>query len=132
MNAELKTTSARRLVSAVLCVSLACLTCGNVAWSEPSGPAAVERPATRANEPEPSPHILAAWRPTPQFLESVADTMEVDFPADSTLDSSHLYRDIGVFAIVSAFVGYFIVKVFIEKDTDEVPPKKNGKDIPIY
>jgi len=52
----------------------------------------------------------------------------LEFPEEK---ESHLARDITVFVIVSAFVGYFIIKVFLEGDTDEettdTPP---GKQIP--
>lgn len=55
------------------------------------------------------------------------DTTEFDFPEE---ESKHLYRDITIFLIVSAFVGYFIVKVFLQGDTEEEPEETGGKKIP--
>jgi hypothetical protein len=56
------------------------------------------------------------------------DTTEFEFPDE---DKKHLARDITVWLIASAFVAFFIVKVFIEKD-EETPPdnKPPGKTIP--
>ena len=52
----------------------------------------------------------------------------LEFPED---EGSHLARDITVFVIVSAFVGYFIIKVFLEGDTDEeTDTEPPGKVIP--
>jgi hypothetical protein len=41
-----------------------------------------------------------------------------------------LASEIAVFVIVSAFVGYFIAKVFIEGDTETPPPTRKGKPLP--
>lgn len=53
------------------------------------------------------------------------DTTEFDFPED---ESDTLVRDITVWVIASAFVAYFIIKVFLEEDKDEpvdnTPPGK--------
>jgi hypothetical protein len=46
--------------------------------------------------------------------DSTAD--EFDFPDE---EQSHLARDITIFVIVSAFVGFFLIKVFLEGDTDD-------------
>lgn len=56
------------------------------------------------------------------------DTTEFDFPED---EHKHLARDITVWVIASAFVAYFIIKVFIEKDDEPAPDNKPpGKTIP--
>jgi hypothetical protein len=46
--------------------------------------------------------------------DSTAD--EFEFPEE---EKSHLARDITIFVIVSAFVGFFLIKVFLEGDTDD-------------
>ena len=62
------------------------------------------------------------------FATSQPDTTEFEFPED---ERKHLTRDITVFVIASAFVAYFIIKVFLEGDTDdETEPTKPGKPIP--
>lgn len=55
------------------------------------------------------------------------DTTEFEFPEDET---KHLTRDITIFVIAAAFVGYFIVKVFLQGDTEEEEEEKKGKEIP--
>ena len=53
---------------------------------------------------------------------------EFEFPED---EESHLARDITVFVIVSAFVAFFVIKVFLEGDTDQTEtPDGGGKEIP--
>jgi hypothetical protein len=58
-----------------------------------------------------------------------ADTTEegFEFPDE---EKNHTVRDIAVFVIVSAFVAYFIIKVFLEGDTDEETTDDGGKEIP--
>jgi hypothetical protein len=57
------------------------------------------------------------------------DTTEFEFPEE---EESHLARDITVFLIASAFVGYFIIKVFLEGDTEEQEEEDNdGKPTPL-
>jgi hypothetical protein len=75
---------------------------------------------------------LAGWKPSAEFLSGYApsDTTEVDFPEEEETSRKELIKDIGVFIVVSAFIGYFIVKVFLEGDTEEPPPDDDGKIIP--
>jgi hypothetical protein len=54
------------------------------------------------------------------------DTTEFEFPDDE----KHLARDITVWIIASAFVAFFIIKVFLEEDKDEpVDTSPPGKQI---
>jgi hypothetical protein len=56
------------------------------------------------------------------------DTTEYEFPEE---EGKHLIRDLTVFVIVSAFVAYFVIKVFLEGDTEEeAPPPDDGKQPP--
>lgn len=59
------------------------------------------------------------------YTFTYSDTTEYEFPEE---EKKHLYRDIAVFVIVSAFVAYFIIKVFIEQDEEPAdnpgPPPK--------
>lgn len=57
------------------------------------------------------------------------DTVEggFEFPEE---EKSHTVRDVAVFVIVSAFVAYFIIKVFLEGDEDEGTTDSGGKDVP--
>lgn len=56
------------------------------------------------------------------------DTTEFDFPEE---EDKHLIRDITVFVIVSAFIAYFLIKVFLEEDVEqEKTPPDDGKEPP--
>ena len=57
------------------------------------------------------------------------DTTDFEFPEE---EERHLVRDISIFLIASVFVGYFIIKVFLEGDTEEDQPEEgNGKPTPL-
>lgn len=126
-----KLSSPRRWVASCLCVSMVCLSCA-VPRPAAALPAGARTPgeAVQAAKAPSAFTTLASWRPTSEFLASAADTSAVDFPGDAQPEGTHLYRDVGIFVIVSAFVGYFIVKVFLEKDKQETPAPKTGKQIP--
>jgi hypothetical protein len=76
---------------------------------------------------------LGGWKPTLAFLHSsaAADTTELEFPEEEEEKREHLIRDIGIFVVVSAFLAYFLVKVFLEGDEEEPPPDDDGKVIPL-
>ncbi len=75
---------------------------------------------------------LSSWTPSAAFLAGAAlsDTTEVDFPEEEEQSKKELVKDIAVFLVAAAFVGYFIIKVFLEGDTEELPPDDDGKIIP--
>ncbi len=127
---------ATRLFVFGLCLAFLCASCGvgpPAAATAIRGARTSDEAARPAIADEGRPSVAVALRqPTTDFFDTSAsiDTTEIDFPEDEEQKRGHLYRDIGIFLIVSAFVGYFIVKVFIQGDTDEPPPPKKGKDIP--
>ena len=45
-------------------------------------------------------------------------------------EERNLVKEMIVWIIGAAFVGYFIAKVFLQGDTDEEPPPKSGKQVP--
>jgi hypothetical protein len=55
------------------------------------------------------------------------DTTGFEFPEE---EKKHLVRDVTIFVIASVFVAYFVIKVFLEGDTDEETPSNGGKDVP--
>ena len=129
-------TWATRLVVLVVGVALFSAVCGmpsRTAGAVIHGAKTSDEAARMRSTGEESPPLtLAGWRPSMGYVASTADddTTEVDFPIEEELKREHLYRDIAIFLVLSAFVGYFIVKVFLEGDTDEPPPPKKGKQIP--
>jgi len=124
-----------RLFVHVLCVAFLCLTYPGAK----SPAAAASRGAMTSGEAARlggmgdgnEGFTLRGWQPTADFMTdwALADTTEVDFPEEEE-GQKHLVRDLGVFVMVAAFVGYFIAKVFLEGDTDEPVPADGGKDIP--
>lgn len=72
---------------------------------------------------------LRGWQPTATFMAgcALADTTEVEFPEEG---EKHLVRELLVFGIVAAFVGFFIAEIFLNEDTEETAEDDGGKDIP--
>jgi hypothetical protein len=65
------------------------------------------------------------------FVPEPPDTVsEDDFVLPEETDNKKLYRDIAVFVVASAFVAFFIIKVFIEEDEEPADDGSNGKDVP--
>ncbi len=127
--------AAVRISTYVVGVTFLCLTCcsgapalGNRRGSRSADEAA--RPA--ASDDEKTAFTLSGWEPSAGFLaaSALADTTDTEFPEVEEEGRKHLVRDIGVFLIVSAFVAYFVIKVFLEGDTDQPPPDDGGKVIP--
>jgi len=124
-----------RLLALVLCVGWLGLVCasdrprGGPYRGEPTADQAARLDRTAGAEKS---YSLSSWEPSGEFLSAAAfsDTTEVDFPEDEEKSKKQMVKDIGVFVIVSAFVGYFIIKVFLEGDTEEPPPDDDGKIIP--
>lgn len=124
-----------RSLALLLCVGWVGVVCaadrprGNPYRGEPTADQAarLEHAAGAGETP-----TLASWKPSGEFLSGYApsDTAEVEFPEDEEKSRNELIKDIGVFIVVSAFIGYFIIKVFLEGDTEEPPPDDDGKIIP--
>jgi hypothetical protein len=64
------------------------------------------------------------------FAESRPDTLSGRGFTPDDENENHLVRDIGVFLIVSVFVAYFLIKVFLEGETEDNPPASGGKVVP--
>ncbi|UCH85500.1 MAG: hypothetical protein JSW50_07375 [Candidatus Latescibacterota bacterium] len=75
---------------------------------------------------------LAGWKPTLSFMHrsAAADTTDLEFPEDEEESRKHLVRDISIFLIASAFLAFFLIKVFLEGEEEEPPPEDDGKQIP--
>jgi hypothetical protein len=62
------------------------------------------------------------------FAALISDTTEAVFEDEE--EDRNLAKELTVWIIGAAFVGYFIVKVFLQGDTDEAPPPDTGKQPP--
>jgi hypothetical protein len=92
-------------------------------------PAAAEPTAVPA-APSADDHFLRDAVASAGFAAQPPDTVDDDFFLPEETDKKKLYRDIAVFVIAAAFVAFFIIKVFIEKDEEPAEDDGNGKDIP--
>jgi hypothetical protein len=118
-------------------VSVCLVATGTPASGAPGGRASAQAAARcAAADPQPSPrpvdeHFLRDAIPAPsEAVEPPDTTGDDEFTLPEEKDKKKLYREIAVFIVASAFVAYFIIKVFIEKD----PPaseKPGGKPVPL-
>lgn len=77
--------------------------------------------ASPTNRPSPLLRSIPAFRSQPDSTETLL------FEED---EERNLVKEITVWIIGAAFVGYFIVKVFLEGDTEETVQEKPKKEIP--
>ncbi len=110
----------KQFIVLVVCAAL-------VAAGFPHGPARAAGSASPGNE-----YLLRDALPAVAHASEPPDSSEDEFFLPKETDNKKLIRDITVFVIVSAFVAFFIIKVFIEKDEDPPPPDNNGKPLPPY
>lgn len=112
------------------CVVLILLS--TTAWPAIAEPRSLRGCATASEAAAPEPFSSQAQTEAGHLFNAAQPDSSV--PAggyfEEEEEGKHLYRDIGIFLIVSAFVGYFIVKVFLEGETEETPPDDGGKGIP--
>jgi hypothetical protein len=78
----------------------------------------------RANE-----HFLRDSIPAANAAIDPPDTTDEGFTLPEEKSKKQLAKEIAVWVITAAFVAYFIVKVFIEKDNSSSPPPPSGKPI---
>jgi hypothetical protein len=77
-------------------------------------------------------NYMSAGSAVPLSFMQPDSTQPGDFDFSEKDGESHLARDILVFTIVSVFVAYFLIKVFLQGDTEEEKPPDNGKPLPGY
>lgn len=127
-----------RVTTLVLCGAFLCLTwpAAPLAGGTVGAGAPTSSEAAGVDFPRKTERVFnfVNWRPAPSFFaagaSAFADTTELEFPEDEEVNEKNLVRDVGIFIVVSAFVGFFLIKVFLEGDTQEPPPDDNGKPIP--
>lgn len=116
-------------------VGLGCLLAGTVlvgsAASKRSATFSLPRGYGSAAEAASAPHREGRKDASFAALFQPDDVDTTTVPYDFEEEERHLAREITVFVIVSAFVAYFIVKVFFEKDEEPEPPPKQGKQVPV-
>jgi len=125
----------RRGVAIVVSVCL--VATGTPAAGAPGGRVHAQEPVrAAAPEPQPSPrpldeHFLRDSIPaTSSALEPPDTTGDDDFLLPEEKDKKKLIREIAVWTVAAAFVAFFIIKVFIEKDDEPAPAEPPGKDVP--
>jgi hypothetical protein len=88
----------------------------------------VQRSAGADAQPA-SDHFLRDALPATIMASDPPDTTGDGFVLPEEKSKKKLAKEIAVFVIVAAFVAYFIVKVFIEKDNQSADTGSNGKPI---
>ena len=125
-----------RVIVFVLCGALLGLTWPDVTSADDSMAEGARTPSEAAgiklNGKTDGLFKFVNWRPAPSFFASsaYADTTDLEFPEDEETNQKNLVRDVGIFIVLSAFVGFFLIKVFLEGDTQQRPDDDNGKEIP--
>jgi hypothetical protein len=76
----------------------------------------------------PPPPISPAVAASLGFASLLSDTTQTLYVEEE--EHRNLVKEIIVWFIGAAFVGYFVVKVFLQGDTDETPQPKQGKQLP--
>lgn len=60
---------------------------------------------------------------------AMADTTDYEFPEEE--EQRNLVKEVALWVIVAGFVAFFIIKVFLEGDTDEGQSGNGGKVVPV-
>lgn len=62
------------------------------------------------------------------FTFAYGDTIDYEFPEED--EERNIYKEIALYTIAAAFVAFFIIKVFLEGDTEQEEPPSGGKPPP--
>jgi len=110
----------KQFIALLLCAAI-------VAAGLPRNAARAAGSASPGNE-----YLLRDALPAVAHASEPPDSSDDEFFLPKEEDNKKLLRDITVFIIVSAFVAFFIIKVFIEKDDEPAEPDNDGKPIPPF
>jgi hypothetical protein len=83
-------------------------------------------------QPEPTPssdHFLRDSIPATLAAYDPPDSTDDGFVLPEEKSKKQLTKEIVMWTVIAAFVAFFIVKVFIEKDDDSTDSGSNGKPI---
>lgn len=64
------------------------------------------------------------------YSYALGDTTIYDFPEEDEKSTLQLVKEVTLWLVIAGFVGFFIVKVFLEGDKDQPPPDNPGKPVP--
>lgn len=86
----------------------------------PRGHDSADKAAAARPEQLSNGHTLSdGW----QYAFASADTTDYEFPEEE--EKRNLVREVAMYVVIAGFVAFFIIKVFLEGDTD-LPPSDNG------
>jgi hypothetical protein len=88
--------------------------------SEASDPGATDHSATlQGND-------LQGW----SYGYALSDTIGYEFPDEEEKGTFQLIKEVALWLVVAGFVAFFIIKVFLQGDTDEQDSRPPGKVVP--
>ena len=121
----------RRIVAGLLTLCVPCLAFprSGVSVAHAQTNMRVQQSAQPENAPA-DDHFLRDSIPATSAALDPPDTTDDDFVLPEEKEKKKLAKEIAVWLIAAAFVAFFIVKVFIEKDDEPSKDGGNGKDVP--
>ena len=120
---------AARIIVAVVCLALALYGFPRDAFGEDSLPQGASTSDEAASASGDSSREVGDQFLRFGYAQQPDTTQTFEFPEE---ENQHLIRDIAIFVIASAFVAFFIIKVFIEEDQEEEDSGGGGKDLPPF
>lgn len=117
----------RRLVVITLC-------CSVVAFGVPLRRAAAAGEWRRGNDTAAEAAavtLVGGFASSGLFSAAHGDTVGYEFPEDEE-KPRNVVKDVIVWTAIAGFVAFFVIKVFLEGDTDTPEPPSGGKDAPPF
>ena len=121
-------TSLKRLLVYFLAVSIMAIGWPSLADSQRFVIDGAKSSEEAAKYKAPLPQLSPAITNSLGFKSLLSDTTQAVYYEEE--EQRNLVKEMIVWFIGAAFVGYFIVKVFLQGDTDEDPPATTGKQLP--
>lgn len=91
-------------------------------------------PAGRATAGEAAaPHLTADGNAGLQgwsYGYALSDTVGYDFPEEDEKSTMQLVKEVTLWVVVAGFVAFFIIKVFLEGETNDSGSDNPGKPVP--
>ena len=91
---------------------------GRPTANEAASPNLTDRGSTQSD--------LRGW----SYAYALSDTAGYDFPEENEKGTMQIVKEVALWVVIAGFVAFFIVKVFLQGDTDEPEPENPPKPLP--